>query len=70
MRGGRAHWSIYVDILNVFGNKYSIIDNNDGYWYPNGEGASSGTHLLSGTYGKAIFLSGTRTAMFSVRLGF
>jgi formate hydrogenlyase subunit 6/NADH:ubiquinone oxidoreductase subunit I len=70
MRGGRAHWSIYLDILNVFGNKYSIIDNNDGFWYPSGEGASSGTHLLSGTYGQAVFLSGTRTAMISIRLGF
>jgi hypothetical protein len=70
VRGGRTRWSVYVDILNVFSNKYRIIDYNDGFWYPNGEGASSGTHVLSGTYGQAIYLSGTRTAMFSVRLGF
>jgi hypothetical protein len=70
MRGGKARWSVYIDILNLFGNRYSIIDHNDGYWYPDGEGTSSGTHLLSGTYGRAIFLSGTRTVVFSVRLGF
>jgi hypothetical protein len=70
LRGGKARWSIYLDILNLLGNKYKVVDYNDGYWYPDGEGASPGTHLLSGTYGKAIALSGTRTAVFSVRLGF
>jgi hypothetical protein len=70
LRRGRARWTIYLDILNVLGNKYKIVDYNDGFWYPDGEGASSGTHLLSSTYGQAVYLSGTRTGIFSVRLGF
>lgn len=70
IRRGRARWTIYLDILNVLGNKYKIVDYNDGFWYPDGEGASSGTHLLSSTYGQAVYLSGTRTGILSVRLGF
>jgi hypothetical protein len=70
VRGGRARWTIYLDLLNVFGNKYKIIDYNDGFWYPEGEGASAGAHLLSSTYGRAVYLSGTRTGVLSVRLGF
>jgi hypothetical protein len=68
--GGKKRWTLYLDVLNLFGDKYKITDYNDGFWYPDGEGASSGTHVLSGTYGRAIFLSGTRTFAFSVKLGF
>jgi hypothetical protein len=69
-RRGKTRWSVYLDALNLFGDKYRVIDYNDGFWYPDGEGASSGTHVLSGTYGRAIFLAGTRTFAFSVKLGF
>jgi hypothetical protein len=69
-RGGRTRWSAYIDVLNLFGAKYRIIDYNDGSWFPDGEGGSSGTHVLSGTYGQAIFLSGTRTVAFSLQLKF
>ena len=70
IRSGNMRWAISFDVLNVFGNKYKIIDGNDGYWYPNAEGTSSGTHNLSSTYGKAISLSGTRSLVFTLRLGF
>ena len=69
-RGGRTRWTAYIDILNLFGNKYQIIDYNDGSWFPDGPGASTGTHVLSGTYGQAIYLSGTRTVAFSLKLRF
>ena len=69
-RSGRTRWSAYIDVLNLFGDKYRIIDYNDGSWLPDGPGASTGTHLLSGTYGQAIFLSGTRTVAFSLKLRF
>jgi hypothetical protein len=69
-RGGKASWSVYLDVLNLFGDKYRIIDYNDGLWYPDREGTSEGTHLLSGTYGRAVFLSGVRTFALGLRLGF
>ena len=70
LRGGRARWTVFLDVLNLFGNKYSIVDYNDGAWYPAGEGASTGTHRLSATYGQAVYLSGARTLALSVKLGF
>jgi hypothetical protein len=69
LRKGRARWTFYLDVLNLFGNKYSIIDYNDGTWFPTGEGASAGTHNLSGTYGQAVFLGGARTFALSMKFG-
>ena len=70
LRGGKMRWSVYLDVLNLFGSKYRIIDNNEGYWYPDGEGGVSGTQVLGATYGQAIYVSGTRTFALSLRVGF
>jgi hypothetical protein len=69
-RNGRTRWTAYIDVLNLFGDKYEIVDYNDGSWFPDGPGGSTGTHVLSGTYGQAVFLSGTRTVAFSLKLWF
>jgi hypothetical protein len=70
IRSDKMRWSVYLDVLNLFGNKYRIIDYNEGYWYPNGEGGSTGTQVLGATYGQAIYVSGTRTFALSLRVGF
>lgn len=70
LRDGKARWSVYLDVLNLFGDKYRIIDYNDGTWYPDDAGVSTGTHFLSGTYGRAVYFSGSRVFALSVKLAF
>ena len=70
LKKGRTRLSAFVDVLNLFGNKNRIIDYSDGVWYPDGEGGTTGTRLLSPTYGQAIAVSGARIFALSVKLGF
>lgn len=69
LRNGRARWTFYLDVLNLLGNKSSLIDHNDGTWLPSGEGSATGTHTLSPTYGRAIVLNGARTFVLSMKFG-
>jgi len=69
LRSGRARWTFSLDVLNLLGNKSSIVDFNDGIWVPDTAGSSTGTHKLSGTFGQAVFLGGARTFALSVKFG-
>jgi hypothetical protein len=71
VRGGKATFSVSLDVLNVLGNRYQLVDYNDGgLWSPASEGSDIGERVVSGTYGQAVALSGTRTFRFNLRLGF
>jgi len=70
LRLGGTRLSAFADVLNLLGNKNRIIDYGDGMWYPDGEGGTSGTRLLSATYGQAIAVSGARIFALSLKLGF
>jgi hypothetical protein len=71
VKGGKAVFSVSLDVLNVLGNRYRLIDYNDGgLWSPEGEGSDIGERIVSGTYGRAVAVSGTRTFRFNLRLGF
>jgi len=66
-----GRFSAYIDIINVLGNKYNIIDENDGgYWLPQDENTDQGTRVLSPTYKKIIALSGVRIIRLSLRFMF
>lgn len=67
---GRTRWSVFLDALNVLGNKNRVIDDNAGTWYPDSEGGATGTHLLGSAHGQAIALSGVRVFAFSLKLMF
>ena len=68
---GRARFSAYMDVLNVFGNRYETVDLNDGgFWAPDGVGGTTGTRMTSGTYGQAIGVLGTRAFLFRLSLIF
>ena len=67
---GRARWSVFLDALNVLGNKSRVIDDNAGTWYPDSEGAATGTQILGTTHGQAIALSGVRVFAASLKLTF
>ena len=48
---GRKRFGISLDVFNLLGEKYRIFDlDAGGTWRPDGEGASTGTRVLSGTY--------------------
>jgi len=60
-----------LDILNVFGQKYWLEDLNDGgYWYPQGEGLSTGLRLINSSYQKILALYGTRDIQLNFSLRF
>ncbi|HVP89650.1 MAG TPA: carboxypeptidase regulatory-like domain-containing protein [Terriglobales bacterium] len=67
---GRTRWSVFLDALNVLGNKNRVIDDNAGTWYPDSEGTATGTQLLGSTHGQAIALSGVRVFALSLKLLF
>ena len=67
----RTMFSASVDVFNVLGDKYRTLDLNDGgTWAPDGEGAGTGTRVLSGTYGTYLPLMGTRAVRFNLSLKF
>ncbi len=70
-KADRALFSASVDVFNVLGDKYRTRDLNDGgTWAPAGEGAGTGTRVLSGTYGTYLPLWGTRAIRFNLSLKF
>jgi hypothetical protein len=71
LKAGRRSFGISVDVLNVLGDKYRTLDLDDGgSWRPDGEGASAGTRVLSGTYNTYWPRWGTRVIRFNLNLGF
>jgi len=63
--------SMYVDVLNALGKKYSFISKNDGgFWFPDAESTTQGTRLLSEYYGNITSLAGTRTVRLGLNLLF
>jgi hypothetical protein len=69
--GSSGKMSIYVDILNPLGKKYSFISKNDGgFWFPDAENTTQGTRLLSEYYGNTTSLAGTRTFRLGLNLRF
>ena len=70
-KADRILFSASVDVFNVLGDKYRTLDLNDGgTWAPAGEGAGTGTRVLSGTYGTYLPLWGTRVVRFNLSLKF
>jgi hypothetical protein len=71
LRRGRAGLGLSVDVYNLLGTKYRLLDLNDGgTWAPTGEGGTAGTRTLSGTYGTYTPLIGTRVLRLNLRLKF
>lgn len=71
LRAGLSRFSLSVDVFNLLGEKYRTLDLNDGgTWAPDGAGASTGTRLLSGTYGTLTPYIGTRTIRLNLNLKF
>jgi hypothetical protein len=69
--GKKARYSVSVDVFNLLGDKYRILDLNDGgTWSPEGEGAGPGQRTLSGTYNTYWPLWGTRSVRFNLSLRF
>ena len=69
--GSSGRISMYVDILNVLGKKYSFISKNDGgFWFPDAANTTQGTRVLSENYKKITSLSGTRTIRLGLNLRF
>ncbi len=69
--GSSGKISMYVDILNALGKKYSFISKNDGgFWFPDAENTAQGTRLPSEYYGKITSLAGTRTFRLGLNLRF
>jgi len=69
--GSSGRISIYIDILNALGKKYSFISKNDGgFWFPDAENTTQGTRVLSENYKKITSLSGTRMIRLGLNLRF
>ncbi len=69
--GGSGRISMYVDILNALGRKYSFISKNDGgFWFPDAENTTQGTRVLSENYNKITSLAGTRILRIGLNLSF
>jgi len=70
-KAGRSVLAISVDVFNLLGDKYRTLDLNDGgTWAPDGEGGSTGTRTLSGTYNTYSPLWGTRVVRLNLNLKF
>jgi len=68
---GSGRISMYVDILNAVGKKYSFTSKNDGgFWFPDAENTTQGTRVLSENYKKITSLSGTRMIRLGLNLRF
>jgi hypothetical protein len=69
--GSSGRISMYVDILNALGKKYSFISKNDGgFWFPDAENTTQGTRVLSENYKKITSLSGARMIRLGLNLRF
>jgi hypothetical protein len=68
---GRSRFAISLDVFNLLGGKYRTLDLNDGgTWAPDGEGGSTGTRTLSGTYGMYTPYWGSRIVRLNFSLKF
>jgi hypothetical protein len=71
LRAGRSRITVSADVFNLLGEKYRTLDLNDGgTWAPADAGASTGTRILSGTYGTLTPYLGTRTIRLNFNLKF
>lgn len=71
MLGKFGKLGAYIDVINALGNKYDIIDENDGgYWFPADEKTDQGIRVFSPTYKKIVSLSGVRAVRLSLRFSF
>ncbi len=71
MKLGRVRYTASLDVLNALGDRYRILDRNDGgFWAPEGEGTSEGERTLSGTYDKSLPYWGTRAVRINLSLRF
>lgn len=70
-RRGRSLFAVSLDVFNLLGETYRTLDLNDGgTWAPDGEGGSTGTRVLSGTYGTYTPLWGSRVVRLNFSLKF
>jgi len=70
-KSGRKRFGISIDVFNLLGEKYRILDLNDGgTWRPDAEGASTGTRVMSGTYNVYWPRWGERVVRLNLHLGF
>jgi len=61
----------FVDVLNVLGQKYSILDENDGgIWFPDAADSALGVRILSPSFKKYTSLLGTRAFKLNLSLYF
>ncbi len=71
MKLGRVRYTASLDFLNVLGDRYRVLDLNDGgFWSPAGEGTSEGERTLSGTYDRYVPFWGTRAVRIHLSLRF
>jgi hypothetical protein len=71
VRKGRSLFSASIDVYNLLGDKYRTRDLNEGgTWAPDGEGGSTGTRVISGTYGTYTPLWGSRVVRLNFSLRF
>jgi hypothetical protein len=70
-KAGRVPFAVSVDVFNLLGDTYRTLDLNDGgTWAPDGEGAGTGTRVVSTTYNVFKPLWGTRVIRFNLNLRF
>lgn len=68
---GRKRLGISLDVFNLLGEKYRILDlNPGGTWRPDAEGVATGTRTLSGTYNAYWPRWGERVVRINLKLGF
>ncbi len=68
---GKARFALSVDVFNLLGNKYKVIDQNAaGLWLAGNSGTASGIRVISDSYGKAIVLRGTRIFQLNLKVNF
>jgi len=61
----------FVDIYNLFGNKYVNYGLNPiSTWFPAEEGTSNGSYTLNYNYNRVTSISATRIFKFSIRYRF
>lgn len=63
--------NISLDLLNALGNQYQhILQNEGGFWFPQGENSSQGIRIFGPDYKKVISLSGVRGLKLTLSLTF
>lgn len=71
MKLGRIRYTASLDVLNLLGDRYRILDLNDGgFWTPEDEGTSAGERTLSRTYDTYLPYWGIRAVRINLSLRF